>query len=391
MQNKLKILEGMDVYLPDMDGVINCLHNYSLNSHNKAKWRVMVPKHGRKYVDNQPYEIVRCKSTYIPVLGDYYGMPGIDATFKKKIEEEDYDIIHLHSPFNMMKYGIKLAKKKHIPVVATFHSNMRPIYKSLFKFDFIVEPRMHRFAKLYNQLDEVFVCSPLVEQQIRSYGYTGKITYLPFGSDFEKCPDIESYRKQGEEIFKIEKDELIFIYVGRLMKLKRIDFILEALKIVKDKGLKFRFYIVGKGSYQKTLERLVSKLGLEKEVIFTGYVPREHFAYIYARADLLLFPSLYDNFGLVKVEGAAYYTPGLFIEGSCAGYEIENGVNGYLSQDNVEDFAKQILSAASDRNKLKEVGEKAASTLYMHWSTCSDILLKRLEEIVKEWKYEDKK
>lgn len=391
MAEKLRILEGMDVYLPDIDGVVNCLHNYSLNLHAKSEWRVMVPKNRKDYVDEQPYEIVRCFSLRVPILKDYYGLPRLDKKFKQEIENKKYDIVHLHSPFNMMRFGIKYARKHNIPVVATFHSNMRPIYKSIFAFNFIVEARMRRFGKLYNQLDEVFVCSPLVEEQIRSYGYTGKITYLPFGSDFNRCPNIEEYRKKGEEIFNIKEDELIFVFVGRVMKLKRIDFILESLKKVKENGYKFRFFIVGKGTDKEELERYAKELGLEENVVFTGFIEREHFPYIYARSDLLLFPSLYDNFGLVKVEGAAFNTPGVFINNSCAGYGIQDGIDGYLSEDSVDAYASKICEAIKDRENLKKVGIEASKNLYIHWSTCSDLLLKRLTEIVEEKKNENKK
>lgn len=107
---------------------------------------------------------------------------------------------------------------------------------------------------------------------------------------------------------------------------------------------------------------------------------------INARADLLCFPSLYDNFGLVKVEAAAYKTAGVFIKNSCAGYGVTDGVNGYLSENTTQQFAEKIIRALSDRENLKKVGENASRDLYISWSDCADLLLKRLYEIVKEHK-----
>ena len=123
-------------------------------------------------------------------------------------------------------------------------------------------------------------------------------------------------------------------------------------------------------------------------MVFTGFLPREQFPHIFSRADLLLFPSIYDNFGLVKVEGATYKTPGVFIENSCAGYGITDGVDGYLSENDEYSFAEKIISAVSDREKLKKVGETASESCYMNWSECTDELLKRLNEIVEEKKRE---
>lgn len=387
-EKKLRILDGMDSYLPHVDGVINCMHNYCKNGCEKADITALAPAY-KNHVDNQPYEIIRCKSVYFPVLAVQYGRATKDKEFYKKVMEKDYDIVHVHSPFNMAKFMLKVAKEKNIPATATFHTNMRPIFRQATKSKFITERLIKVLGKTYNQYDEVFVCSPLVEEQCRSFGYTGKISYLPFGTDFPRCENKEELRQQANERLAIKEDELIFIYVGRIEKLKKIDLILDSLKVLKDKGLKFRFFAVGKGSDMKKMLKRKKKLGFtDEEVTFTGFLERELFPLMLARADLLIFPSLYDNFGLVKVEAASFATPGVFTEGSCAGYGVTHGVNGYLAKDDKEDFAKVIAEAVADRQALKEAGKNAQRDLYISWEECTDIYLKRLEEISARFKAE---
>ena len=287
----------------------------------------------------------------------------------------------------MAKFALKVAKKKNIPAVATFHSNMRIIFRSVVKIKWVAELMIKRMGKLYNKFDEVFVCSPLVEEQLRSYGYTGKVSYLPFGTDFKKCENVEELAQKANEKFGLKKQENVFIYVGRVMKLKRIDFILDSLKILKEKGKVFKFFIIGKGSELKKLQKYSKKLGFtNEEVIFTGFLPREDFPLLLARADLLLFPSIYDNFGLVKVESASYKTAGVFIKNTCSGYGIVDGVNGFLSENTPFDFAQKIEVAISDKKKLKQIGENALRDLYINWAECSDALKDKLTEIVKNRK-----
>ena len=383
MEEKLKVIEGMDSYLPDVDGVVNCVHNYCLNLNDKVELNVMVPKNRKDYVDAFPYKIHRCKSIHIPILNNYYGFPKRDRKFKKEMENVDCDIIHIHSPFNMAKFALKLAKKKGVPAVATFHSNMRPIFRSVLKSKLLTEFIIHRMGKLYNKFDEVFVCSPLVEEQLRSFGYTGKVSYLPFGTDLPKCENTNELIEKANEKFNLDPNEIVFLYVGRIMKLKRIDFILRSLQIVKNKGLKFKFFIVGKGAEFNKLQKLSKKLGFtDNEVIFTGFLARELFPLINARANLLLFPSLYDNFGLVKVEAAAYSTPGLFIENSCAGYGVTDKVNGFLSKNDEESFASKIIEATNNLHELEIVGKNASRDIYISWSDCTDELLAKYKEIV---------
>lgn len=387
MGERLKLLEAMDVYLPDVDGVVNCMHNYCLNLYDKTELTVIVPQNRKDYTDKQIYQINRCNSIHVPVLNDYYGFPATDKKINELIKNKELDVVHVHSPFNMAKFALKIAKEKKIPAIATFHSNMYAIFKDIVKFPFIAKLMNNSLGKRYNKFDEVFVCSPLVEKQLRFTGYKGKVSYLPFGTDFPVCEKVDENRSLANGVFGLSENDLVFIYVGRIMKLKRIDFILRSLKMVKDKGTSFRFYVTGKGAETEKLKKLSKKLGFtDKEVIFTGFLPREQFPLLFSRADLLLFPSLYDNFGLVKVEGAAFETPGVFIKDSCAGYGVTDGVDGFLSDNTESAFAEKIISASKDRAKLREIGKTSAKTQYVSWETCANAFLERATQIVKEYK-----
>lgn len=391
MSDKLKLLEGMDSYLPHVDGVINCMHNYCVNACKTDDVVAVAPRY-KKHTDDLPYKIIRCKSMFVPVLNYQYGLPNFDKKFWNEVTETQYDIVHVNSPFNMAKFALKVAKKQNIPAVATYHTNMRPIFRYIFKSKRITEFFMHRFGKLYNKFDEVFVCSPLVEKQVRSYGYTGEVSYLPFGTNKPKCTNKEQLRSYANKELNLKEDELVFIYVGRLEKLKRIDFILDSLKILKDRGLSFKFFASGAGGVLKSLQKYAHKLGLDDEVKFLGFLEDEQlFNALYARGDLLLFPSLYDNFGLVKVEAAAFETAGVYIQDSCAGYGVTDGVNGYLSQDNPVAFANRIQKAVADKDELVKVGKQAGVDLYVTWEECTNQFIARLKQIVKEHKDDNTK
>ena len=385
-KQKLKIAMGMDSYLPTVDGVVMCMHNYCLNASREHDVTALVPQNTKKYVDDFPYKVLRCKSMYIPIAKYFYGIPSMDAKFKKAVYNADFDILHLHSPFNMSKFAIKLAKKKNIPIVATFHTNFRPIFQDILGSNTMAEMVIKSIGKVYNQMDEIFVCSPYIAEQARSFGYKGKITILPFGTELERADNVPELRAEANKKLGLDPDELVFLYVGRVVPLKRIDFSIRALKALKQKGIKFKFLVVGKGLYQKDLEALAKELGLEDEVKLMGFVDRELLPYINARADLLLFPSLYDNFGLVKVEAAAYSTPGVYIEDTPAGYGVTDGQNGYLSADNLESFTAKVLEAISDKDKLKQVGINASKELYIHWSDCTKQLIERYYQIIEEKK-----
>ena len=98
-------------------------------------------------------------------------------------------------------------------------------------------------------------------------------------------------------------------------------------------------------------------------------------------ADLLLFPSIYDTFGLVKVEAASRRTPTVFAEGSLASKSAEHGVNGYVFPCEAEAFAAGVCEIVKDREKLREVGENAHRDLYVLWDNVIEQVLANYGEI----------
>ena len=205
MQDRLKILMGMDAYFPNVDGVVNCMHNYLVNLTGKNDVLAIVPKAGKETGDF-PYPIRRFNSIKIPFYGSYSGIPQLDKKFKRDIYRQNFDIVHVHSPFNMMKFALSYAKEKNIPAVATFHSNMRPIFQKIYKNAAMAEKVVQNMGKMYNRFDEVFVCSEKVAEQARSFGYTGKFTYLPFGTNMARPADLGPLKREFEERYDVGED-----------------------------------------------------------------------------------------------------------------------------------------------------------------------------------------
>ncbi|MDR0850088.1 MAG: glycosyltransferase [Christensenellaceae bacterium] len=390
MENKkLNILMAMDMYLPSMDGVIATMQNYlkcmKKMGHNVA---AAAPGAGKNYKDTESYPIIRSRAIKLPFYGGYYGKPVGDKEFERKLDETKWDIIHMHSPFNMCKFMINYAKARNIPIVATFHTNFRPIMRKI--IGPLAEIIIKNIGKRLSKLDEILVISGGVKKQAESFGVKNNITILrDRGTNLPKASDdlIEQYKQKINKEYGLKDDDTVFLFVGRLMKLKRIDFTMKALKILKDSGQSFKYFVAGEGMDEKYLKKTAKKLGLENDVIFTGFVEDfETFKALYARADLLLFPSLYDNFGLVKIEAAAHKTAGVFVRGSMAGYDVEHNVNGYLCEDDIQDIARVIKEAISNKELLKKVSQKAGEDHYITWQQSSELLIEKYLEILKNYK-----
>ena len=127
----------------------------------------------------------------------------------------------------------------------------------------------------------------------------------------------------------------------------------------------------------------IKEEGLEEETIFAGHV--DYFgslAEIYSAADLHLFPSEYDTFGLVQIEAASRNTPTVFAAGSVASHAAQNGVNGYMFPCEKEAFAQGIIDIFADKTRLAEVSKNAFRDLYITWDTVMDMVRAGYDELI---------
>ena len=96
---------------------------------------------------------------------------------------------------------------------------------------------------------------------------------------------------------------------------------------------------------------------------------REELARYYARADLFIFPSMYDTNSLVQIEAASQNTPTLFLEGAATTSTIENNKNGFISKNDELEYAKSIIGIMRNEKLYNEVSKNCYNDLYIHWDT----------------------
>ena len=126
--------------------------------------------------------------------------------------------------------------------------------------------------------------------------------------------------------------------------------------------------LVGSGQDERYFNNLIDKYRLNDKVIMCGKIlNRKMLAEYYARADLFLFPSMYDSNSLVQIEAASQKTPTLFVKDSATSYYIKDNINGYIEENNSIKYAKRIEEILADEKKLKEVSENAFKELYISW------------------------
>lgn len=159
-----------------------------------------------------------------------------------------------------------------------------------------------------------------------------------------------------------------FIYVGRLWQGKGVGYLLEAFeKVQQETRGEVSLLIVGDGPQEEELQQRCIKFRIQN-VVFAGFQPRERLPEFYAMADVFVFPTLGDPYGLVVDEAMACSLP--VISSSSAGEirdRIEEGVNGFIvSPEDSEALADRMLHLASDPKLCTRMGEISAKKIAGH-------------------------
>lgn len=318
---------------------------------------------------DREYKVIRIKSMHVPFTEYKVGVPDLE---KKKMEkmllEEKFDIIHIHSPFTIGNLGVRIAKKCNIPVIATMHTRFDFEFRKYLKSKALVKLAIKKIVKVYNKCDLCIAINNAMIDVFRDFGYKGKTVTVYNGTDMTILDKPNEKMKIVNEKFGIAKNEIVFLFVGRIIEIKNIFFILEVMKKLKEKNLKFKMLYVGSGPDEKKLKEKIYDYNLADNVIMTGKITdRELLKAIYYRAKLFVFPSLFDASSLVQIEAACQKTPAIFIDGAVTADTVTNNVNGFTALNDVEMFTNRILDIINDDKLYESVRERCYKDLARSW------------------------
>ncbi|NCB48203.1 MAG: glycosyltransferase family 1 protein [Clostridia bacterium] len=393
-EKRIKILNLIDTYYPVVGGVNTVVDKSSIALSKFADVTVGTIK-AKNYTDpERPYKIIRCKGFNNLITTDGIAYPQFDKHFRDTIEKGNFDIIHCHSPINLMNYAFKIGKKLKIPVVATIHSIFKPEVKDFLKSETLSNAVTSHLIRIINKADYIFAVSQFCADFVKPFGITKPITIMNNAIDFVAPENTEYLKNIINEKYSLDKSVFTMLFVSRMIKVKNFDLVIDAINLLKEKNYKLKVFLVGDGDYFKTVSKKIKKLRLENYIIMTGMIKdRNLLQAYYARADLVLFPSYMDSAGLVQVEAAAYKKPTLVLEKMAPSEKMTDLYNGILSKNNPEDYAKKIEYCYNNRESLKEIGENAFKTIYRTYDDEKVVkeILNEYNKIIRDYKEKSEK
>lgn len=326
-----------------------------------------------------------------------YRLPSIKLTFNDMaaligcsvkrvtgiVREFSPDIIYYCSASGLAKCALKVGKKLGIPVVATIHTKFRQAFYDSTRSRLITHVMIKNLAGKLNRTDKVTTVSYDMQRELTSYGYKGEAQVIKNG--------VPHGCRQSENAKRGIDGTVNFIFCGRLSRVKNIQFTLKCLSILKrEKNFSdFKFILVGRGEYEKKLRKIARREGLSDNVEFAGFfTDKSGLDAQYARAHLLLFPSIFDNDSLVILEAADNGVPAITFKGCGSGERITDGVNGFLAENDVRKYAEKIYSVISDRELYLRVRQNVHTIIANSWTETAEKYIAVFNETIEKAKAE---
>lgn len=134
--------------------------------------------------------------------------------------------------------------------------------------------------------------------------------------------------------------------LGRLVPQKGYDIAIEAAGLLKSKGMKFKWYILGEGELETELKALALEKGVSEEIVFLG--TRENPYALLGKADIYVQPSRFEGYGIAIAEAKILGIPTVLTRFNLAEHHIDHGVNGLISGMEGASLAEQLGKLSGD-------------------------------------------
>jgi len=262
--------------------------------------------------------------------------------------KERANIIHAHwwVPSGMIALGVSKLSGK--PYIVTSHGSDVFILR---KFAFL-KPLARIVFENANAI--TVVSNSIKSILIEDFGVSPhKISVFPMPFDLSTF--------YPTPVPKIEK--MIILSIGRLIELKGYNYLIEAMGILKKKGMKIKLTIIGEGTEEKSLKEKIQSLGLNENIEILPFKPKADLNYFYNLCDVFVLSSVKEGLGVVLLEAMSCGKPVIGTDSGGIPDIIKDGETGLL----VPEKDPEALAGAIERLlKDKELANRLAENGYKY-------------------------
>ena len=203
---------------------------------------------------------------------------------RKVLEEEQFDVIHIHEPLApfLPLSALRLSTSVNVGTFHAFHDNTR-----------VYSAGRRILMPWFKRLDGRIAVSPPAMQFVSKH-FPGEYEIIPNGID------VERFSNNSPPIQEFKDGKVNLLFVGRLEKRKGLRYLLGALGQLTLDRSNLRLIVVGPGNPDRESYRVISERNLTDNVVFAGRVSQDDLPRYYATADICCYPATgKESFGIV--------------------------------------------------------------------------------------------
>ncbi|EMS73293.1 glycosyltransferase family 4 protein [Ruminiclostridium cellobioparum] len=302
------------------------------------------------------------------------------------VKNTKFDIIHGHDW--LIAYAARILKKSFcLPLITTIHATEYGrncgIHNDMQRTINSVE------SWLINESDRIIVNSNYMWKELVNVFNTDnkKLRIINNGIDLKKFDNMAA-----DPVFRqnyAAGNEKIVFFVGRLVNEKGVHVLLNAIPEILKNYNDVKFVIAGKGPCLNNLTELSEELNITHKVYFTGFVSEEVLLKLYKCSDIAVFPSTYEPFGIVALEGMVAGIPVVVSDVGGLSEIVdhrEDGMKFYSGNSNsLADCILELLKNNGLTERIKNNALKKVHRLY-NWDNITDTILDEYKQVISQYK-----
>jgi glycosyltransferase involved in cell wall biosynthesis len=358
----MRVLFISDVYFPRVNGVSTSIGTFRADLRHLGVQTVLVAPSYPAQAPATDSDVIRVAGGRVPGDPEDRRMQWRSlAAALADLERLPFDLVHIHTPFVAHYAGVRYARRRGLPCLATYHTFFE---EYLHHYVPALPRRVGRaLARSFTrsqcaQVRALVAPSEPLRQVLREYGVETPVHVIPTGLPADRFQPGDGRRFR--ELIGVPPERPLVTYVGRVAHEKNIEFLVRVFAGVRRSCPQALLVIAGEGPAREGLRRLAAACGVAEDVRFVGYLDRSTALLdCYAAASVFVFASRTETQGLVLLEALAQGTPVVSTAALGTKSILAPACGALIAEEREEPFAAAVVRVLTEPELRRTLAQQA--------------------------------